>query len=115
MLLRIDSQLDTPLYAQIAGQLRRSITDGKLRSGERLPAARELADSLDVNLHTVLRAYDELRQEGLLEVRRGRGVLVVDVGPGRARLVELCRALLAEAARQGFGLRDVRRLLGQLS
>src|SRR3954471_20016083 len=105
---------DVPLYTQIAGQLRRAITEGKVKEGERLPPARELADSLQVHMHTVLRAYDELRQEGLLEVRRGRGVVVLGSGQGRARLIELGRAFVAEGERQGLVLRELRKLLGEI-
>ena len=115
MLIVIDANGPTPLYAQIAGQLRRAIAEGKVRTGERLPAARELAESLAVNLHTVLRAYDELRAEGVLDVRRGRGVVVVGAAGDRARLVDLARTLVAEGTRQGLALKDLRRLLGEVS
>lgn len=110
----IDASGPTPLYAQIAGQLRRAIAEGKVQQGERLPAARELAESLAVNLHTVLRAYDELRTEGLLDVRRGRGVVVVGRGGDRARLMELARAFVAEGTRQGLAVKDLRKLLGKI-
>jgi DNA-binding transcriptional regulator YhcF (GntR family) len=115
MLIVIDANGSTPLYQQIAGQLRRAIGEGKVRAGERLPAARELAESLAVNLHTVLRAYDELRAEGVLDVRRGRGVVVVGTAGDRARLVDLARTLVAEGARQGLGLKDLRKLIGDVS
>ena len=115
MLIVIDANGPTPLYAQIASQLRRAIAEGKVRAGERLPAARELAESLAVNLHTVLRAYDELRGEGVLDVRRGRGVVVVGAAGDRARLVDLARTLVAEGTRQGLALKDLRKLLGDLS
>src|SRR4051812_47231852 len=114
MLVRILGHDDSPLYSQIAGQLRRAITEGKVQQGERLPPARELAESLQVHMHTVLRAYDELRQEGLLEVRRGRGVVVLGSGQGRARLIELGRAFRAEGERQGLELKDLRKLLGEM-
>ncbi len=114
MLFQIDPTKDTPLFEQIAGQIRRSVSETKLKAGDRLPPARELADSLDVNMHTVLRAYDTLRAEGLLEVRRGRGVVVVNAGAGRARLFELARELLSEALKQGFSRREVQQLLEQL-
>jgi DNA-binding transcriptional regulator YhcF (GntR family) len=65
-------------------------------------------------MHTVLRAYDELRQQGLLDVRRGRGVVVLGSGAGRARLIELGRAFVAEGERQGLELRDMRKLLGEI-
>lgn len=115
MLIVLDANGLTPLYAQIASQLRRAIADGKVRPGERLPAARELAESLAVNLHTVLRAYDELRSEGVLDVRRGRGVVVVGAAGDRARLVDLARTLVAEGTRQGLALKDLRKLLGEVS
>lgn len=76
MLFRIDPTGDEPLYAQLAAQVRGAAARGELTDGERLPAARDLAASLDVNLHTVLRAYQELRAEGLVELRRGRGAVV---------------------------------------
>jgi len=111
MLIQIDPAAETPLFAQIAGQIRRSIVEQRVGHGERLPPAKELASSLDVNMHTVLRAYDVLRAEGLLEVRRGRGVVVSSVGPGRAKLIELAHALVAEAARQGLSRRELVKLL----
>lgn len=76
MLFRIDTSAPEPLFAQLAAQVRAAVADGSLRSGERLPAARDLAASLEINLHTVLRAYQDLRNEGLLELRRGRGAVV---------------------------------------
>lgn len=115
MLIVIDANGPTPLYAQIASQLRRAIAEGKVRAGERLPPARELAESLAVNVHTVLRAYDELRSEGVLDVRRGRGVVVVGAAGQRARLVDLARTLVEEGTRQGLALKDLRKLLGEVS
>src|SRR5262245_42045697 len=79
--------------------------------GEHLPPARELAAALDVNMHTVLRAYAALRDEGLVEMRRGRGVTVASTGAHRARVVELARAFLLEARRQSMGFKEIKRLL----
>jgi DNA-binding transcriptional regulator YhcF (GntR family) len=116
VLLRIDAATNEPLHQQIAAQVRRAIADGKARSGDQLPPARELAASLDVNMHTVLRAYTTLRDEGLVEMRRGRGVTVVANGSApRARVVELARALLAEARRHSIGPGELQKLLRSLS
>ena len=76
MLFRIDPSSPEPLFGQLAAQVRTAAVRGELSPGERLPAARDLAASLDVNLHTVLRAYQDLRDEGLIELRRGRGAVV---------------------------------------
>ena len=66
----------TDLYEQVAGEIRRAIADGEAKPGERLPPAKDLAAILDVNTNTVLRALRLLRDEGLLEFRRGRGITV---------------------------------------
>ena len=62
-----------PLHQQVAGQIRRAIAEGEARAGDRLPPAKDLAAVLGVNANTVLRALRELRDDGLLEFRRGRG------------------------------------------
>lgn len=77
MIWRIDPASDEPLYAQLAAQVHLALARGDLRPGERLPSARELAESLDLNMHTVLHAYQLLRDEGVIELRRGRGAIVV--------------------------------------
>lgn len=108
MLVRIDPSASTPLAEQIAGQIRGAIAAGQLRPGERLAPARELAEALDVNMHTVLRAYGQLRDEGLIELRPGRGATVRDTATaGRAALVQAALALLAESRRLGLSVEDV--------
>ncbi|GLY15895.1 GntR family transcriptional regulator [Kineosporia rhizophila] len=105
MLFRVDLASSEPLAEQIAAQVRGGLLRGELAPGERLPSARELAAVLEVNLHTVLRAYGQLRDEQLVDLRRGRGAVVRgDADAGRLRLVELARQFTREARRQG--LRD---------
>jgi GntR family transcriptional regulator len=102
ILVTVDPSESTPLYLQIAAQVRASIGSGRLSAGDRLPTARELGEALGVNLHTVLRAYAALRDEGLVEMRRRRGVIVCGAVDGRARVIALARDLAAEGRRQGL-------------
>lgn len=104
MLIRVDPGSPVPLGEQIAARVRRAIADGEVAPGERLPPARALAESLGVNLHTVLRGYQRLRDEGLIELRRGRGAVVLAGTPARARLLEQVRSLVSEA--QALGLSE---------
>lgn len=115
MLVRVDPHDATPLYLQIAAGLRRSIAEGEAAGGGQLPTARDLADSLEVNLHTVLRAYQQLRDEGLVEMRRGRGVTVVGKAKPRAELVRLARAFLTAGRRQGIGVAELKTMLEELA
>lgn len=96
MLFRIDPSAPEPIYAQLAAQVRSAAARGEVVAGERLPAARDLAESLQVNLHTVLRAYQDLRDDGLIELRRGRGA-VVSAGAARD-IVPLTDAIAVVAA-----------------
>ncbi|MBN9607123.1 MAG: GntR family transcriptional regulator [Actinomycetales bacterium] len=101
MLTRIDPSSPQPLFEQLAASVRGELARGALRPGDRLPAARELAASLDINLHTVLKAYQLLRDEGLLEMRRGRGAIVTAEGRIDPELVRGVRELVASARRLG--------------
>ena len=75
--VNVDRSDSLPLHDQVAAQIRRAIADGEAGPGERLPLAKDLAAVLGVNKNTVLRALHLLREEGLLEFRRGRGITVV--------------------------------------
>lgn len=103
MLLRIDPAADAPLFVQLAASVRGEIARGELRAGDRLPAARELAASLGINLHTVLRAYQELRDEGVIELRRGRGAVVRRGADAVVQLAPTIAELVAAARRLGVG------------
>jgi GntR family transcriptional regulator len=81
MIVRIEPSSSTPLYEQIVSAIVAEISSGRLKTGESLPAARHLAAALEVNMHTVLKAYERLKTAGRIEVRRGRsGAIVIDGG-----------------------------------
>ncbi len=107
MLVRVDPTSPVGLADQIANQIRSRIASGQLAAGDRLPPARELAHGLDVNMHTVLRAYAALRDEALVEMRRGRGAQIAagaEAFPAqhRAELGHQIQELLAVARRLGL-------------
>ncbi len=95
-----------PLHDQVAAQIRRAIADGEAGPGERLPLAKDLAAVLGVNKNTVLRALHLLREEGLLEFRRGRGITVVGT-PQRGAVPARARELVEFARRHGLGRDEV--------
>lgn len=112
MLLRLNTTDSRPLHEQVAASLRRAIADGSCP--ERLPPARDLAAGLDINPNTVLRALRVLRDEGLLEFRRGRGIRVLPGTAGRSGLIETARGLLRQAEHIGLDRSDVIRLLEEM-
>lgn len=97
MLLRIDPTRDEPVYAQLAASIRADIAAGRVGAGERLPAAKDVARSLEVNLHTVLHAYQVLRDEGLISMRPGRGAVVAERGAAMAELLPHIARLASRA------------------
>ncbi|WP_033329329.1 GntR family transcriptional regulator [Streptomyces yerevanensis] len=104
MLFRVLPGSPVPLGEQIAACVRGAIANGTAAPGERLPPAREVAESLGVNVHTVLRGYQRLRDEGLIELRRGRGA-VITAAPGaanQARLTEAVHSLITQARELGL-------------
>ncbi|KNB52793.1 GntR family transcriptional regulator [Streptomyces caatingaensis] len=112
MLITIDRSSATPLSEQIAAALRRAMVEGSLRMGDRLPPARGLARDLGVNMHTVLRGYQALQDEGIVELRRGRGAVVVATAPGsRALLMETGRRFVALARESGLSDAEIVDLL----
>jgi GntR family transcriptional regulator len=115
MLFEIDTRSSAPIYGQIAACVRRAMAGGTLKPGSKLPPSRDLARELDVNMHTVQRAYCQLRDEGLVELRQGRGAIVASgrVAPS-ARLNSLIRDLLDEARTQGITTAELARLMENL-
>ncbi len=96
-----------PLHEQAAGAIRGAVVAGEVEPGDRLPPARDLASALGINANTVLRALRQLRDEGMLEFRRGRGVSVLRTPQARTALRERAQQLLDEAKQYGYGAEDL--------
>ena len=111
--VNIDKNAGSPLHEQVAAQIRRAIAEGEARPGERLPLAKDLAAVLGVNKNTVLRALHLLREEGLLEFRRGRGITVIGT-PEQSTLIERAKDLVELARLQGYRRDELIQIIQQL-
>jgi GntR family transcriptional regulator len=100
--VQVDPNDPLPLHEQVAAELRRAIAEGEASPGERLPPARYLAAVLGVNHNTVIRALHTLRDEGILEFRRGRGITVAGEAPQRSAVIAKAKELVTLARRQGY-------------
>jgi GntR family transcriptional regulator len=114
ILVTLDRSEPVTLHDQVAAEIRRAITEGEAKPGERLPPARDLAAVLEVNTNTVLRALRLLRDEGLLEFRRGRGVTVTGSAPKRSPVISMARELLHLARRHGVRRDELIRIIESL-
>lgn len=109
MILDVDLTSEVPIYQQIHDRVVEAIAAGDLADGDALPSTRQLAVDLGINFHTVNKAYDQLRREGLLLITRKSGAVVQRAstagfaGDWQARL----KTLLAEAVAHGLGEREV--------
>ena len=108
--VKLDRRQNLDLHEQVAAEIRRAIAEGEAKPGERLPPARDLAAVLGVNANTVLRALRDLRNEGLLEFRRGRGITVAG-SPERGVLVARARELVRFARTQGYKVDELIRII----
>ena len=111
--VKLDHDDPLDLHEQVAGEIRRAIADGEAKPGERLPPAKDLAAVLGVNTNTVLRALRQLRDEGLLEFRRGRGITVTGT-PQQGAVVEQAKQLLRFARKQGYQTDELIKIIQQL-
>jgi len=121
MLISLDDQDVRPIFLQIAAQIKEQIRRGELHPGEDLPSVRELAGSLGINLHTVHRAYQKLREEGVVRFRLGQRAKVAPVREAPAqqemietRLVARLRELITEAYHLGVSPSEFQRLVDEL-
>jgi GntR family transcriptional regulator len=104
--VKLDRDDSLDLHAQVAAEIRRAISEGEARAGERLPPAKDLAAVLGVNTNTVLRALRELRDEGLLEFRRGRGITITGT-PQRGAVVAQVKELVTFARQLGYRIDEL--------
>lgn len=119
MFLRIEKGSAVPISRQIADQVAAHCVSGQLRPGDRLPSVRELARELAVNQNTILRVYERLCGEGVLEMRHGQGTFVAaratkrQLAAHRARLVDELRHIARQAVALGLSSDELHELVSE--
>nr|WP_238355038.1 GntR family transcriptional regulator [Kribbella sandramycini] len=108
-MITLDLFSEVPIYQQIRDRVVEAVADGVLREGSQLPSTRQLGVDLGINFHTVNKAYDLLRTEGVILVNRKSGAIVrrdASSGPPEPEYADewqsRLRTLLAEAVVQGL-------------
>lgn len=112
MILDVDLASEVPIYQQLRDRIVEAIADGVLTEGSPLPATRALAADFGINFHTVNKAYDLLRQQGLIRLNRKTGAVVTEAVADPAFHAEWtarARTLLAEAVAKGVPADEVLR------
>lgn len=110
MILNLDLDGETPIYQQLRDQIVEAIADGVLPEGSSLPSTRVLAADFGINFHTVNKAYDLLRRQGLLQLNRKSGAVVTPAVANPqfpAEWAAKARTLLAEAVAKGMPADEV--------
>lgn len=110
---KLNTQSGLPFYRQIIDQVRFGIATGALSMGEKLPTVRALAVELQINLHTVNKAYKELEWQKVVTSQQGTGTFVtsstiqISEEDKLSKLEELTTEFLNTAANFGFNVNDV--------
>lgn len=117
MIISLDLQSETPIYIQLRNMIIEGIASGQLSPGEPLPSVRMMAADLGVNMHTINKAYQQLKQEGFILIHRQKGVVINPDGmPGRdaaylQMLQEQLRPIISEAICRGMEEKEFHNLI----
>ena len=84
MFINLDFESDEPIYLQLVHQVIEGIAKKDLLPGEALPSVRSLASDIGINLHTVNKAYQHLKQDGFILIHRQKGVVINPDGVPKA-------------------------------
>jgi GntR family transcriptional regulator len=120
VLVALNEDDPRPIYAQIVSEVKQQVRAGTLVPGDELPSVRELADAVGVNLHTVHKAYQILRDQGVIHLRLGRRARVAEVRSvpaGREEvdaLADRLDELITEAFHLGMSKAQFRKLVADL-
>lgn len=117
MLLHFDFSDSVPIYMQIRNQIVIGIAEKKLLPGEKLPTIRALAQESGINMMTVSKAYQLLKQEGYIVTDRRNGATVADKSAGKQvseKVISDLRLCLSELRLSGISQEDAISLCREL-
>lgn len=103
VLINLDFESNEPIYQQLVHQIIEGIARKELNPGDSLPSVRSLASDIGINLHTVNKAYQQLKQEDFIQIHRQKGVVIHPDGVPKAdeeykkRLIQHLRPFIAES------------------
>ena len=112
--VRLSGSAGFPIFTQIADHMRQMVATGQLAPGQHLPTVRQLAESLAISPGTVVKAYRQLEQDGVVQSRRGGGTVVVSMSSDpqllnirQTRLSNMMSNGILEALSQGYSLEEI--------
>jgi GntR family transcriptional regulator len=119
MFIRIDFESEIAIYVQLRNQIIEGIAKDELLPGESLPSVRQLAEDLGINMHTVNKAYNILKDQGFIAVHKRKGVIVSSIEDMRKhdhrdQLIEELRPIIAESYCRGLKERDISEIIKQI-
>jgi GntR family transcriptional regulator len=120
MLLTIDENDNRPIYLQIISQIREQVGNGTLKPGDELPSVRDVADSLNINMHTVRSAYLKLREQGIISMHLGRRAKIAPIqlqentAGAEADIKARLKELMTDAVLKGINPEELAVLINQL-
>ncbi len=117
MLIEIDFNSSEAIYIQLRNQIIMGIATSTIREGDSLPSVRQLAETIGVNMHTVNKAYNVLKQEGFISLDKRRGaVIALDINKIKAleEMRENLQIVLAKACCKNITREEVHELVDSI-
>ena len=117
MYIEIDFNSEEAIYMQLRNQIILGIAASRFQEGQSLPSVRQLAEEIGINMHTVNKAYNVLRQEGILKIDRRHGAVVaVDIDKIRAMqdMKEELKVIIAKGRCKNISRKEVYALIDEL-
>ena len=120
MIIKIDLQSEIPIYTQLQNSIIEGIVSGDLKPGEPLPSVRTMASDLGVNMHTVNKAYNFLKQDGFIQIHRQKGVVINPDGMPEVtseylgKFKQEIKPIIAEALCRGMEEKDFNRFCEEI-